>query len=84
MKVDKQIEAIVSADKIRMDSFIGYEDERAKVVANTKAFVEGRPAANTLLCGDAGTGNFRPNDEIVRSEACVIFTRIAVTAERTK
>ena len=53
---DKQIEPIVSADKISMDSFIGYEDERAKVVANTKAFVEGRPAANTLLCGDAGTG----------------------------
>ncbi|MBE7067815.1 MAG: ATP-binding protein [Clostridiales bacterium] len=53
---DKQIEPIVSADKIGMDNFIGYEDERAKVVANTKAFVEGRPAANTLLCGDAGTG----------------------------
>ena len=53
---DKQIEPIVSADKIGMDTFIGYEEERAKVVANTKAFVEGRPAANTLLCGDAGTG----------------------------
>ena len=25
-------------------------------MANTRAFVEGRPAANTLLCGDAGTG----------------------------
>lgn len=53
---ERQIEPIVSADKIRMDSFIGYEEERAKVVANTRAFVEGRPAANTLLCGDAGTG----------------------------
>ena len=53
---DKEIEPIVSADKISMDSFVGYEEERAKVVANTRAFVEGRPAANTLLCGDAGTG----------------------------
>ncbi len=53
---DKQIEPIVSADKIGMDCFIGYEDERAKVVENTRAFVEGRPAANVLLCGDAGTG----------------------------
>ena len=53
---EKQIEAIVSADKIGMDTFIGYEEEREKVVANTRAFVEGRPAANTLLCGDAGTG----------------------------
>ena len=53
---DKKIEAIVSADKIGMQSFIGYEEERGKVVENTLAFVEGRPAANTLLCGDAGTG----------------------------
>ena len=26
------------------------------MVANTRAFGEGRPAANVLLCGDAGTG----------------------------
>ncbi|MBQ8836791.1 MAG: S-layer homology domain-containing protein [Clostridia bacterium] len=37
-----------------------------------------------IVSGDAGTGNFRPDDEIVRSEACVIFTRIAVTSERAK
>ena len=53
---DKQIEPIVSADKISMSQFIGYEAEREKIVANTKAFIEGRPAANALLCGDAGTG----------------------------
>lgn len=53
---DKKIEPIVSADKISMSQFIGYEGEREKIVANTRAFVEGRPAANALLCGDAGTG----------------------------
>ena len=53
---DKKIEPIVSADKISMAQFIGYEKEREKIVANTRAFVEGRPAANALLCGDAGTG----------------------------
>ncbi len=53
---EKQIEPIVSADKIGVDNFIGYEEERAKVIENTLAFLEGRPAANTLLCGDAGTG----------------------------
>lgn len=52
----KQIEPIVSADKTEFSQFIGYELEREKVVANTRAFLEGRPAANTLLCGDAGTG----------------------------
>ena len=53
---DKQIEPIVSADEIGFDTFIGYQEEREKVVENTRAFVQGRPAANTLLCGDAGTG----------------------------
>ena len=47
---------IISADKISVDSFIGYETERNAVINNTRAIVEGRPAANVLLCGDAGTG----------------------------
>ena len=37
-----------------------------------------------IVGGDAGTGNFRPNDSIKRSEACVIFTRIALKGERAK
>ncbi len=37
-----------------------------------------------IVGGDAGSGNYRPNDEIVRSEACVIFTRIALTDKRAK
>ncbi len=53
---EKKIEAIVSADKTSMAQFIGYEAEREKIIANTRAFVQGRPAANALLCGDAGTG----------------------------
>lgn len=53
---DKVIEPIISSDKTSVDKFVGYENERAQVVANTVAFIEGRPAANTLLCGDAGTG----------------------------
>ena len=53
---EREIEPIVSADKTAMSQFIGYQAERAKVVENTRAFLEGRPAANVLLCGDAGTG----------------------------
>ncbi len=53
---EKEIQPIVSYDKISMGQFIGYEAERNKIVANTKAFLSGRPAANALLCGDAGTG----------------------------
>ncbi len=53
---DNVIEPIISADKTTMDKFVGYESERNQVVENTVAFIDGRPAANVLLCGDAGTG----------------------------
>ena len=51
-----EIEPIVSADRTSLDHFIGYEDERARVIHNTEMLLEGRPAANALLYGDAGTG----------------------------
>lgn len=54
--VDGEIIPVESADEIKLDSFVGYEDERKQVLENTKALLEGRPAANVLLCGDAGTG----------------------------
>ncbi len=47
---------VMTADGIATESFVGYEKERQQVIDNTRALVEGRPAANTLLCGDAGTG----------------------------
>ncbi|MBQ8319979.1 MAG: DUF815 domain-containing protein [Clostridia bacterium] len=53
---ERTIEPIISADKSGLTNFIGYEAEREKIVENTLAFLEGGPAANTLLCGDAGTG----------------------------
>lgn len=51
-----EIIPVEAADTVSLDSFVGYEDERQKIIDNTKALVEGRPALNALLCGDAGTG----------------------------
>ncbi len=68
---DKEIEAIASADKISMEQFVGYEAERGQVIANTEAFLENRPAANTLLCGDAGTGK----SSTVKAVANMFFDR---------
>ena len=56
LSASSKIEPIISADKTDIDCFVGYENERSKVIANTRAFLEGKPAANVLLCGDAGTG----------------------------
>lgn len=50
------IEPIVSADRTSLDKFIGYEDERHKIIHNTVSFIDNKPAANALLYGDAGTG----------------------------
>lgn len=53
---DGEIEPILSADPISLDHFVGYEAERQKIIDNTLAFLRGKPAANVLLYGDAGTG----------------------------
>ena len=37
-----------------------------------------------IVGGDAGSGKYRPSDSIKRSEACVIFTRIAMASQRIK
>lgn len=50
------ISPISSIDRVTLDSFVGYEDERSRVMQNTLAFIENKPALNVLLYGDAGTG----------------------------
>ena len=43
-------------DAISLSELGGYQRERQMVIDNTLALIEGRPAANALLYGDAGTG----------------------------
>ncbi len=54
--LNEQIIPIKSADEISVDSFVGYKEQRKQIFDNTKALCEGKPAANILLYGDAGTG----------------------------
>ena len=54
--LDEQIIPIKSADEISVDNFIGYDLQRNQIFDYTKALCEGKPAANILLYGDAGTG----------------------------
>ncbi len=53
---DGKICPIDFADDISLGDFVGYEAERRQVYDNIEALTQGRPALNTLLCGDAGTG----------------------------
>lgn len=42
--------------KVSFDDLIGYDWQKERLINNTKAFVEGLDANNTLLYGDSGTG----------------------------
>ncbi|MDO5155095.1 MAG: ATP-binding protein [Eubacteriales bacterium] len=47
---------INNTENVMLDDLVGYEIQKKKLIDNTKAFVEGRPANNVLLFGDSGTG----------------------------
>ena len=51
-----EIVPIKNPDPQTISSLSGYDRERNLIIANTKALLEGKPANNVLLYGDAGTG----------------------------
>ena len=51
-----RIVPITKIAHVHLDDLVGYELAKKKLIDNTEAFVEGRPANNCLLFGDAGTG----------------------------
>ena len=53
---DGIITPVKHPDPVTLDDLSGYQNERQQVVDNTKALLDGKPAANILLSGDAGTG----------------------------
>ena len=50
------IYAINNTENVLLKDLVGYEMQKQKLIDNTLAFVEGRPANNALLFGDSGTG----------------------------
>lgn len=47
---------VLYPDPQKLSELTGYEKERGKILANTEALLNGLPANNALLYGDAGTG----------------------------
>ena len=43
-------------EHVYLDDIIGYEAQKKKLIDNTESFIQGKPANNVLLFGDAGTG----------------------------
>lgn len=53
---DGTIAAVRYPDETRLSELVDYKREQGIIMENTKALLAGRPAANILLTGDAGTG----------------------------
>ena len=51
-----RIVPITNIAHVHLDDLVGYEIAKKELIDNTEAFVQGRPANNCLLFGDAGTG----------------------------
>ncbi len=53
---ESHIVPIKNPDPIVLSELYNYKREQEIILSNTKALLEGKPAANILLTGDAGTG----------------------------
>ena len=53
---EAKIERTVNVEHVYLDDIIGYEAQKKKLIDNTESFIQGKPANNVLLFGDAGTG----------------------------
>ena len=53
---DNKIVPVRNPDETRLESLIDYKREQQIILDNTQALLDGKPAANILLSGDAGTG----------------------------
>jgi predicted AAA+ superfamily ATPase len=51
-----EFNAINNMDSVVLSDLVGYEIQKEKLIANTRAFVRGQRANNVLLFGDSGTG----------------------------
>ncbi|MCC8043830.1 MAG: ATP-binding protein [Oscillospiraceae bacterium] len=56
MLKDGKIVPVLTPDPQRLSDLSEYAAERKKIFDNTMALINGKPAANALLYGDAGTG----------------------------
>lgn len=53
---DGLLKAVSDFKPVVMENIFGYQRQKSKVIENTKRFVTGHYALNTLLVGDSGTG----------------------------
>lgn len=65
-----EITPVVNPDDITLSQLVDYERERGIILDNTRALLNGKPAANILLTGDAGTGKSSSIKAVVNELWC--------------
>jgi hypothetical protein len=81
---DGKVTPVKYPDATRLSDLYGYERERNAVISNTLALLDGKPAQNTLLYGDAGTGKSSTVKAIVNEYADRGLRLIEVTKEQLR
>lgn len=52
----KVLAGVEAVDPIRLESLVGYDEQRQPLLENIEGFVSGKPANNVLIYGERGTG----------------------------
>ena len=71
-RVDEQdqIVPVLHPDRTQLSQLVDYQRERNIILGNTSALLAGKPAANILLTGDAGTGKSSTVKAVVNELWC--------------
>lgn len=81
---DGEVTPVKHPDTQKLSELYGYKMEKESVVRNTLALLEGKPAQNVLLYGDAGTGKSSTVKAIVNKYASEGLRLIEVTKEQLR
>lgn len=80
----REIIPVSHPDPVSLSELYGYEFQREQVIGNTLALLAGRPAQNTLLYGDAGTGKSSTVKAIVNEYSDRGLRLIEVTKDQLR
>ena len=75
---------VKSHDTQQLSELYGYDIQRNSVINNTLALLRGKPALNTLLYGDAGTGKSSTVKAIVNEYSPLGLRLIEITKEQLR
>lgn len=77
-----EINPVQNPDETKLSELVDYKREQNIILANTKALLAGKPAANILLTGDAGTGKSSTVKAVVNELADCGLRIIEISKER--